>query len=189
MIRIGIKWERWVLKVKQKRWMFLLAFLCGVGIVNIIGSRTWANNSLLNRHSLGMLSFEEISYEEYFVKILFLRIRTLIFLWILEKLISKKVTALGFGCFISIMTGGILTMLILANGVWGIFFLLSALLPHGIFYVLAYLLWCNTGLTYTVEGSRKERWLVSLLILLLIVIGSICEAYVCPFLVKNVIYF
>ena len=175
--------------MKRKKWIFLLAFLCGVGIVNLIGSSMWVNYSLLNRYTLEMLSFKEISYDVYFVRVLLLRLKTLIALWIFGKFVSKRIAAIGFGCLICVMTGGIFTMSILANGMWGVLLIMVLLFPHGIFYVLAYLLWYNSSLDYNIDGSRKERWLVCLLILLLIVIGSVCEAYVCPFLVENIIYF
>lgn len=180
--------------MKKENGIYLLAFLCGVVIVNLLGIDTWANSSILNRYSLASLSFQEIAYEEYFVQVLLLRLRTIAVLWILSRVVPKKIVVIGFAGVISIMLGGILAMSILANGIWGIFFFLSALLPHGIFYVLAYTLWSNAVRSnsynnYTTTMINKEKILVTVLVFMLTIIGSICEAYICPILMKNVIKF
>lgn len=175
------------IKLKKENWIYIFAFLCGVVIVNLLGSTTWENNSLLNRYSLVTLSFRELVYQEYFIQIILLRFRTVIGLWILTRMFPKKMVTTGFAILVSVMLGGVASMSILANGVWGICFFFSALLPHGIFYGLAYKFWCNMQNNDRFEGNRKGHYFVAVLIFMLMTIGCICEAYICPVLIENVL--
>lgn len=170
-------------------WVYLLSFLCGVVIVNLLGSIAGVNNSLLNRYGLASLSFREIVHEEYLVHILLLRFRTVIGVWILEKLLSKKIAVIGFGILVSAALGGAAAMMILANGVWGIFFFLCALLPHGIFYGLAYVLWADMKFGYSSEGSRKINYIGMALVIAIVGIGCVCETYIGPVLLEKIIKF
>ena len=92
-----------------------------------------------------------------------------------------------FGCLLSGVLGAIFAISILANGVWGVWFGVSALMPHGVFYVLAYLMWRNINMGYLSSNNRNNRVIAKVLMMLLIVIGSICEAYISPGLLENVI--
>lgn len=172
--------------MRWEKWGYLFAFLCGVVFANVLGSRAFIDYNLLNRYNMSLLSFEAVSGEAYFVQVLLLRLQTVVVLGILCRLLPKRVVIIGFGCLISALLGGILAAAILANGVWGIWFGLGALLPHGIFYLLSYLLWyyANRGYVYQKKGGILIR---KVLMVLLVVIGSICEAYLSPVLVEKMI--
>jgi len=173
-----LKWEKWV---------YLSAFLCGVVIVNLIGNSEWINNSLLNRYALVSLSFREIVYEEYFFRILSVRIRTVIWLWIGSILLPPKTIVYGFAIIMSAALGSVATMMILANGVWGIWFFICALMPQILFYMGGFLLWKKQSLTYSVGSNRKMRYLEIMFILGLVGIGCICEAFISPVVMENII--
>lgn len=168
--------------MKKENWIYLLAFLCGVIIINLLGRDVWVNSSLLNRYNLMALSFREIEHEEYLVQILLLRFRTVAGLWVIAQVVPKKVVVVGFAGGISLMLGSIMTMFIIINGMWGILFFLSALLPQGIFYGMAYRLWSNIT-------RNDEKVAITALILMLTVVGCTCEAYISPVLIENVIKF
>ena len=154
----------------------------------MLGTSTLVNNSTLNRYSLASLSFQGIIYEEYFLRVLLLRLRTVCGLWVASKLVPKKMVVVVFACVMCCILGGITAMAILANGLWGILFCVCAFFPHGVCYGIAYAMWSNMSVTtYSGERSKKEIYLASVLIIMLIGIGSILEAYISPVLIRNLI--
>lgn len=175
--------------MKKENGIYLVAFIAGVIIVNLVGNATWANSSILNRYSLANLSFQGIVYEEYLLQILFLRFRTVIVLWMLSKLFTKRVISVGYAIVMCVMLGGIIAMAILANGVWGVLFFISALMPHILFYGVAFAIWSNTQVRYSMEGTKSVSYIFGILILVLTVVGCICEAYISPVFMENVIKF
>ena len=180
--------------MKKENWIYLLAFLCGVVLGNVLGTEDGVNGGLLNRYSLATLSFQMIEHEEYLIQVLVLRFRTVAGLWILSRIIPAKMVVVGFAGVISMMLGMIMAFSILTNGIWGSFFFLCALLPHGIFYGMAYFLWENASGgssygNYGGAGGRREKILATALILMVTAIGCICEAYISPIVMENVIKF
>lgn len=173
--------------MKRENVIYLLAFLCGVVVVNVLGNRAWTDYSSLNRYSLASLSFQGIVYEEYFFQVLCLRLRTVVGLWVCAKLVPKKVVVVGFALVMCGILGGVTAMAILANGLWGILFCLCALMPHIICYGAAYILWGNTKVSFSGEGKRTTDYLATILIVMLIGIGCVLEAYISPILIENLI--
>lgn len=173
--------------MKWKNGICLLAFLCGIIIVNLPGNEAWANNSILNRYSLATLSFQGIDYEEYFYEVLFLRFQTVVSLWICSKFVSKRIVKVGFAIIMCAFWGGIITIAILANGLWGILFCLCAIFPHSVCYVLAYTLWGRETIGYVNIEKRKVDFAATILIIVLIGIGCLLEAYISPVLIENLI--
>lgn len=174
-------------KMKREYVVCILAFLCGVIIVNLFGTVTWINNSTLNRYSLASLSFEDINYEEYFLQILCLRFRTVFGIWIVSRLIPKNIVAIGFSMAVCALSGGVAAMSVLVNGIWGMLFYLCAMLPHILIYGMAWNFWNNGKKEHFVSGERKERYLSAFVILVLVGIGCILEAYVSPIFVRTAI--
>lgn len=173
--------------MKRENGIFLLAFLCGILIVNLLGDAAWTNNSILNRYSLASFSFQGIVYEEYFLEILLLRFQTVVALWMCSKLISKNIVRVGYALIICVILGGIIAIAILANGLWGILFCICALLPHAICYFAAYMLWGKAMTGYVGESKRRIDYFTTAIIIMLIGIGCILEAYISPVLIENLI--
>ena len=174
------------MKAKKENGIYLLAFVCGIMLVNLLGNTTWANNSILNRYSLGTLSFREIVYEEYFLYILLLRFRTLAGIWLFSKLLPQRFVKKGAVLGISFLAGCVAAMSILANGIWGMWFFVVSLFPHGILYGGAYGIWYHAS-PYKIEGNGKSNLWLGICILLLVFIGCVCEAYIGPVLMEKVI--
>ena len=173
--------------VKRECWIYLISFLIGCIIINVLGSGTWEKYSILNRYSLNMISFESILYDTYFVQIVILRLKTAVGLWIAAKLVPKKLVVVVFASVISAMLGAIASMAMLANGLWGSLFFVCAVLPHGLFYATAFILWSNRSQTYSVGIEKSENWIAIVIIFIIILIGCICEAYVSPFFIEKLI--
>lgn len=154
-------------------------------MVNMLGAKV--SGSMLNRYNLTAMSFKQIVYDEYFYEILFLRIRTVLGLWIVSKIFSKKWVMLGFACVMCSFMGAIMAMSIMENGLWGILFCVCAFFPHGICYGVAYVMWSNLCVASAMEREKKERYFVMTIIMLLIGIGSMLETYISPVLLQNII--
>lgn len=175
--------------VKKEIWIYLLAFLSGVLFVNFFDGTMENSSYLLNRYTLMTLTFQEIVYEEYFIYILYLRLRSVIVLWALSKLLSEKLVKAGFAVGISILLGMVAAMSVLVNGIWGIWFFVVSFFPHIFFYGFAYRIWYSMTSSYKIEGERRRRRLLMLIILVLTIIGCACEAYISPVLLENIIKF
>lgn len=157
--------------------------------MNVLAGSALIDYNVINRYSMCLLSFGEISYEVYLVQVLLLRFQTVIMLWILGRILPEKIVYLLFGYLICGLLGGIFAIAILANGVWGSWFVVCAMMPHGIFYMLAYRIWYYKSRDYSYRNSGKERIVIKIFIVLLVIIGSICEAYISPELLEKVVKF
>ncbi len=175
--------------MKKETWIYLLAFLSGVLFVNLLDGVIENSNYILNRYTLVTLTFQEIVYEEYFIHILCLRLRSAAVLWAISKLLPERLVKVGFAIAISILSGSVVAMSILANGIWGIWFFIVSLFPHIFFYGMAYGIWYSMPSSYKIEGERRANRLSTVLILVLTVIGCAFEAYISPILLENVIKF
>ena len=173
--------------MKWENRIYLLAFLSGVICINMFGTTTLANNSMLSRYNLAALSFQQIVFEEYFFNVLFLRLRTVFVLWIASGFFPKKAVVFAFACIMCSLMGGIIALSIMANGLWGIWFCLCAFFPHGICYGVVYVMWKNLCLWYGESRERKEKTFMVAIMMVLMGIGSMLEAYVCPVLLQNII--
>lgn len=175
--------------MRREWWICPAAFLVGSVSINLFGNETGASCDLLNKYSLSMISFESVSYEIYFIQVLLLRFKTAAGLWIAVKLLPKRAVAIAFAGLLSAAAGITVSMAIIENGVWGVLFFLSAMLPHALFYALAFWLWSNRSQTYTTGIKQKENLLGSVLILFIVFIGCVCESYLSPLLIEKVIEF
>lgn len=170
--------------MKSENWIYLSAFFFGVLVVNILDNSAGINSSLLNRYYLASLSFREIVYEEYFFWILALRMKTVIVLAIGSRLVSKKIMLYGFAIIMCIILGSVTVMMILANGIWGILFLLCGLMPQVLFYMMAFFVWKRECVIRT---GDKQKFIERIYILVLVVLGCICEAMISPIIIENII--
>ena len=171
--------------VKWKNKFYLLSFLGGVIVINIFGAE--ANTGMLNRYSLAALSFGQIRNEEYLIELLFLRLRTVLGLWIASKFVPSKWVMLIFAFIMCSFMGGIVAMSIMENGLWGILFCATAFFPHAICYGMAYSMWSSLCAVPNMCGNRKEGNLFVVFLMILIGIGIVLEAYISPVLIKNII--
>ena len=173
--------------VKWEKWLYLLSFIGGVIVINMSGNYFQMNQNLLNRYNLASLSFREIVYEEFLMQILFLRFKTLLGIWLGTKFFPKRIIANAFAVVMCMIFGGILGMAILENSIWGIWFFCCALVPQIIFYLVAFVLWKKQDLGYVIGRNKKEKYLEIIVILVWVVLGCICEAFISPVVIENVI--
>ena len=173
--------------MKKGKALYLSAFLCGVIITNILESNALIDSSYLYRYNLMRLNFEQIDHDAYLIQLLLLRIRILGVLWILGKIVPTKALRYTFGIFICVLLGMIFTLSIIANGIWGIIIMFAIMFPQWIFYMGAFALW--EGYKYQYSQISQKKWDVerTVVIVLLVIIGCVCESYISPLLVNYVI--
>ena len=165
--------------MKRNGWICLFAFLLGCIIINLWENGTGDCLTHLNRYQLHMLYTQGVSEDTYFLHVFFLRMKTILILFVATRIFQKRIVAISFGCLISMMTGMLLCLMLMSNGIWGILLFLGAMLPHGVFYLLAYLYW--------IRQERKEYRVKTVFIVLLVLLGIACESYVCPFVLESFI--
>ena len=164
--------------------MYMLAFLSGVLLINLLEGTMDISTNILNRYTLSALTFREIVYEEYFLYILVLRFRTLAGLWLFSKLLPQRFVKKGTVFILCFLTGCVAAMSILVNGIWGMWFLVVSLFPHGIFYGVACGIWYHSS-PYKIEGKSHLLW--GFFIIIMVFVGCVCEAYIGPVLLEKII--
>ena len=173
--------------MKWEKWIYLFSFMCGVVFVNIGLDQLGIRRDGINRYHLATLSFREIVYEEYFLHIFFLRFKTVAGVWIGTKFFPKRIFLNVFAVCTCVALGSVLAMAILENGVWGAWFYISALIPQILFYIMAFMLWRNGRDVSYVGTNKGEVNLKKIFFILLILLGCVCEAFISPVIVQNVI--
>ena len=148
--------------------------------------------SILNRNNMLLLQLEEVASDFYFIHVLFLRLEMILMLWVLSRILPRRIIVIGTGDVICLVLGMIMAASVWSNGIWGSWFVVCALLPQGIFYLLGYRIWRKVGLGYEKMAYgggyvRKERILTGGVIVAMVVIGCLCEAYLSPKILENVI--
>lgn len=173
--------------MKRGNAIYLSAFLCGVIITNVLESKGWTDAAYFYRYNLMQLTFDEIKNNSYLIQLLFFRFRTIGMLWLLGKVLPVKLLRILLGSIVCIFFGMIFTLAILANGMWGIMLMLALLFPQWIFYMGAFGIWGSFEIRYAGEVQRKKELENGILIVILMIIGCVCEAYICPSLLNFVI--
>ena len=177
--------------MKREKWGYLIAFLCGVVLGNVLGNNGYIDFDIMNRNNMRLLYLDEINADSFFVQVLFLRIQVVILLWGLSEVISKRMVRIGFGCIICLSIGMIFATAMIANGLWGVWFLLCAWIPHGGLYTASFLLWSKMQevkyAAYQYESRGMEYLLLYVIIIFFVVGGCACEAYLSPYILENVI--
>ena len=175
--------------MKKENSIYLTAFLFGVIGTNILASNEWIHTACLHRHQLLQLSYSEIYYESYLIDLLFLRLKTMMILWLWGKVIPTRWVQHLFGGMLCIIFGSVLTCAVLANGVWGVLLFVGLLFPQWILYVAAYLLWRSFNEWNLIGKERKKKAISVVLLILFVVSGCMAEAYINPvvfrFVIKN----
>lgn len=166
--------------MKREYVIYSIVFFVGCISVNLLERWTGERFYELNRYQLSIIQIENISYERFFLQVLVTRFKTVFLLWVLSKVIPKKAIALGFACLLSGMLGATLTMIVISNGLWGILYCGCVLFPQGILYILALRLWESRTSRELYSRTRKEEWLGTLIMISMVFIGCIYEAFICP---------
>lgn len=166
-------------------------------MINLFGNEWVAANGMLSRYTLRTLSFQPVSGERYFVYVLLLRMKMVLFIFLLAKTLPKHIVAKGCFCLLGLMLGSLFTIAVLSNGVFGCILAAAALLPHGIFYFFAFYFW-ERSISDNVYSAKhfsdanyylekKRTGILSAVVTVLVLIGCLTESYLNPFLFQKMI--
>lgn len=183
--------------MKRNSWIFFLSFFIGIILINLFGNEWISANGMVNRYTLRTLSFQPVSGERYFVYVLLLRMKIVLFVFLLAKTLPKQIVAKGCYSLLGLTLGSLFTISVLTNGVFGCVLAAAALLPHGPFYFFAFYVWerslGNSG--YSVKHrsdanyrlEKKRTWTLAAVVFVLVLFGCLTESYINPFLFQKII--
>lgn len=184
--------------------VFLTGFCIGMVFFYFSGAKGLSDGNhavgLMDREHLTLLQNFEADRLELFEYVFGIRIRQLIF-WIVCTLSSIGwLLAYSIIGWYGFETGLIIFSLVYAYGIKGIFLTLSMFLPHGICYLIAFLIvfnkfWANDTKYYhkektvMLDDQNKKLGVLKRIILVLAVFGAglLCEIYLNPEIVKKIV--
>ena len=183
--------------MKKSSWILFLSFIAGVMAANILGKDWFFAYGGLDSHVLSEISRQRISNDKYFWYVFGRRIQVVIMLFLLSKAVNVKRVIYGCMCLLPFSFGWFFTVAVLENGIKGIAVGIIAVLPHGIFYLLAFLLWQKMKREQAERGARRRIYrekkedavLIGMYaaIFVLLITGIVLESYVNPVCLKSAI--
>lgn len=179
--------------------LFLAGILLGIFAGGKILKGSGASEGLLDSENLYRIRYMTVEKESFFVYILGLRLKKVLFL-ALTATTYLGLAAAGAACVISGVTGGFFMYAALSRyGLRGILLVVAGLMPHCLIYLPAFyllLIWCEQicrGIYFDKNILSAERGilLVKLLqilgIITLFIIGSVMECHLNPIFLKKVL--
>lgn len=167
--------------------IYCTAFLIGVVSTNILESKELLTAAMFSRHQLLQLAYVEVNYESYFIRLLGLRLKNVSILWLLGKVLPVRWIRGVCGVTSCIILGSIMTLAILANGVWGLLLFIAMIFPQWLLFIGAFFFWGSEWEPHIMESDGKKKLIRVFLILLFVISGCVTEAYVNPFVLRMVL--
>lgn len=182
----------------------VLVFLTGfcIGMVFFYLSKGQNAGGLLDREHLLQLQSFEVNQSGLFEYVVGLRLKQLAFCVICSLSSIGGLLAYSIMGWYGFEAGLIIFSLVYQYGIKGIFLTFSMFLPHGAFYVIAFLIvfggcWLNDTKCCHKEETEKsrrrhkkvKRMKKAVLVLAVFSIGMLCEIYVNPELVRKMALF
>lgn len=166
---------------KQLLVLYMLGFLAGILYANIVSKQYVTVTGIFNEYFLNQYAQTEVVVEEYIWYIIQVRALPLILICLLGCTKLKKPTVLLCLLWTGFSTGMLAVSSVMHLGLKGILLCVVGMMPHFIFYILAYtvLLWFFYNYPNTKWNSGK-----TLFVILTFMIGMILESYVNPILMK-----
>lgn len=175
------------LTIKQHLFIdFLVLFLAGIVLANLLGADSFQKNGSLTRYYLKQFQYAEIQPQELLWHVGSNRLVLFLALLVLGTIPKGKLVHLLFVAWSGFAYGYFCVMSISAFGAKGLFLCFLALFPHFFAYVPAYL-----GLV-ELSGRRREhtgwRRITAVLFLLTVLfVGILLESYVNPLILQKVL--
>lgn len=183
--------------MKRSSWIYFLSFFCGILVMNMMSRNNFLVEDSLSVYTVSKMTWGNFSNERYFCHVLCLRMKICIFLYLCTKAFPAKAVSGVAGYVLAFLTGAMLALAVLSNGIYGIWIVLVAMFPQWIFYLSAFTLWKKrTGITgenrYYFETHKQmiknlSGGALTMMLLMIILIGIVLESYFSPFLVRKVI--
>ena len=164
--------------------ILVVGFFIGISYENIAIAKGLETMNLFQGDQLLLLQQMNVKTSKYMLHILKLRLYPLLGMLCLWNFRWKKVVVITGMAWIALVLGRIITGCIAIYGMKGLILCVAGLLPHFVFYVLAYRI-----LIMYLISEIKRKWKKSNTagFLAIFLIGLLLEVYVNPALVKYVL--
>lgn len=169
---------------KNRKYFFLfymLGFLAGILYTNIVSADYVATMGIFNEYFLNQYVQTEVVVPELFWYILKVRVMPFLMMAMAGCLKIRKAVVVIFLAWTGFISGILITSAVMKMGIRGIIFCMIALMPHFLFYIVAYLI-----LMWYLFFYPAFRWNMSqtMALILLFGMGIALECYVNPILMK-----
>lgn len=161
--------------------ILVLGFFVGILFENFLFSDSDVGMVLFQEYFLQNFSKVDMKANDFLVYIFVQRIKIFVIVLLLGNLKWKKSVV---GCclaYVGILFGAICVQSVVWLGMKGIFLCVLALFPHSIFYGMGYWVYF-----YYLYEEGRSRWTVekTTFVVIMMLMGMLMEAYVCPFFMK-----
>ena len=177
------------LPLKQQLFIdFLICFVAGIILANMLGADGVQKNGSLTRYYLKQFQYTDIQVEELLWHVGCNRLVVFLLLFMFSMIPRGKYAHGLFVAWSGFAYGYFCVLSISAFGILGLVLCLLALFPHFLAYVPVYL-----GMLQISEHPREHkgwhRFVAVMLLLLLLIIGILLESYINPIILQKVLNF
>ncbi len=163
--------------------LFLVSFFCGILIITIMAKGKIPENTLMNQALAGNFLEEGWNHKALFLQCLWKRGTVLFLIVLLTCTVMRVWVCRVMIIWLGFVVGMLLKLFYLWYGMKGMGLLLVSMLPHYLFYIMAY------GLLYwNFEKNRmrmRKNYFPVVLAIAVVIMGIVLESYVNPFLVRG----
>lgn len=175
--------------MKKRIWIWLLFFLAGVLLAELLGKEFFTTYGFLSEYHLKNYASAKLELPDLFWNVLWERGKLFLLIALICATPARKLlppVGKGIACFV---LGLFAAADIILLGGWGILLFVCALLPHGIFYLGSILLIYGMKPSYACDGKRKNArfFLQILLIWTLFAAGCLLETTAGTWLQQNLL--
>ncbi len=156
-----------------------VGFFLGILYENIILKLKWIDEEILLQSEIQIVS------ETYLLKIICLRIAPIVGLYILCNTVWRKLFIVLGLLWVGFLIGVMAVMSVMRFGIRGVIFCLISLLPHMLFYFLAYGVMISYFYRYPERQWNSSK---TLFVVLTFFIGLTLEVYLTPVLLRMFLF-
>ena len=159
--------------------LFMLGFFVGIIYVNVFARNYMISVGIFSDYFLEQYSKHVIRIDEYFLRVIQIRIFPITVLGILAGTNYKKLAGSIYILWTGLLFGMLLTTAVLKLGIKGVVLCLIGVLPHYICYVSAYAMILIYMITYPDVRWNSSKTISMIIFMML---GIITECYINPVL-------
>lgn len=161
-----------------------VGFFVGILYENIISKSQGISLELFQSYFLKQFAQIEIVAEEYLWYVAKARVIPFLLLLLLGCLRWKKTIVSIYLSWAGFLFGVVIVSSVIQLGIRGILFCLAGLLPHMIFYVLAYGMYLVHLYRYPSFQWNSTK---TIFVILMMVLGIVLETYLSPIIIKTIV--
>lgn len=185
-------------------YVFLFGFFAGIFLMNFCKASFLGETGFLDESFLYQMKYREVKGSLLFLYVLRKRMSLILFLMIFSTTYLGIVFSYGALVWTGFNAGMLMAAISIRYGFKGLFFIGTAIFPHYLFYIPAFIYLCNwcyvvCAILYfpakvyeqTLYRGKKSMLLgkvgQAVCILAVVIIGAVLESYVNPFLVTGML--